>query len=254
MANELRADGGVFQINHPVQDTTYPENMDWSYRYEVVPDVVEVWNISTAWQPPAPSGASNDDALDYWDGWLDRGYEVGATGGSDNHYVATSGIQGNGQPTTWVFAEEAGEAAILEGLREGRTFVSWQPPRLGGPRLFLEGDADGDGTYESIVGDRLPEDAELRVRVLGAPGSQLRIVGEGGQGGIPVIVPTADYEFRFPSPGGKWVRAELFEPDAADQRRAACDEAFGGETTYCRNRITMLALTSPIYLGPATQP
>ena len=82
----------------------------------------------------------NDDAVRYWEGWLDRGAKVGATGGSDNHWRSTFAVQGVGQPTTWVFARERTAAGVLEGLRAGRTFISHQPPNLGGPRLFLEGD------------------------------------------------------------------------------------------------------------------
>ncbi len=98
-----------------------------------------MWNISRLYQPPLPSGSNNDDAIRYWQGWLDRGAKVAATGGSDSHWRSTFAAQGVGQPTTWVFARERTTAGVLEGLRAGRTFISHQPPNLGGPRLFLEG-------------------------------------------------------------------------------------------------------------------
>jgi hypothetical protein len=47
------------------------------------------------------------------------------------------------------------------------------------------------------------------------------------------------------------VRAEIFEPDGADEREAACDDALGSETTYCRNALAVLAMTSAIHLLPA---
>lgn len=102
LADDLRAAGGVFQANHPSSPGGDPDHMDWSYGYDVVPDTVEVWNITTAYQPPFPSASNNDANITYWEGWLDRGEKVGATAGSDNHWVSTAAAQGPGQPTTWV--------------------------------------------------------------------------------------------------------------------------------------------------------
>ena len=252
MADALREEGGVFQINHPAEGSVdHPTDANWRYGYEIVPDTVEVWNIPRLYQPPLPSASSNDDAISYWEGWLDRGIRVGATGGSDNHFVATTAIQGGGQPTTWVCAEGATEGAVLEGLRGGRTFISHQPPAYEGPQIFLEGDGNGDGSYESLVGDEVRPGSPLRVRVIGAPGSKLRIVTNGGTEAMaPVDVTSADFAYRFTLPGDKtWVRAEIFEPDAKEQRTAACDDLFGSQTTYCRNSLLVLAMTSALYLA-----
>ena len=252
MADALRAEGGVFQINHPAEGSVdHPTDADWGYGYEIVPDTVEVWNIPRLYQPPLPSASSNDDAISYWEGWLDRGVRAGATGGSDNHYVATTGVQGGGQPTTWVCAGGTSERDVLEGLRAGRTFISHQPPAYEGPRIFLEGDSGDDGTFETIVGDDVPPGAPLRVRVVGAPGSMLRIVTNGGQQfGDVVPVTSPEFAHGFTLPKDKtWVRAEIFEPDAAEQRAQACDDPFGSQTTYCRNALLVLAMTSALYLG-----
>lgn len=252
MANALRADGGVFQINHPAEGSVdHPHDPDWKYGYEVTPDTVEVWNISRLWQPPAPSASSNDDAIRYWEGWLDRGEVVAATGGADNHYLATTAIQGAGQPTTWVCASAPTEAGVLEGLATGRTFISHQPPNYAGPQLFLEGDADGDGTYEAMVGDSVPPGSALRVRVVGAPGAQLRIVTDRGeQVGDPTPVTSDAFTHDFSLPKEQtWVRAEIFHPDAAAERSAICDSTFGSQTTYCRNSLLVLGMTSALFLA-----
>src|SRR5687768_14590415 len=173
LADALRADGGVFQVNHPAEGSTdFPHDTDWTYLYDVQPDIVEVWNISRLWQPPLPSGSSNDDAVRYWEGWLDRGAKVAATGGSDNHWRSTSAAQGVGQPTTWIYATERTPKALIEGLHAGRTFISHQPPNAGGPMLFLEGEG-------VMVGDEVPPKAKLRVRVQNGVGSLLRLVATG---------------------------------------------------------------------------
>jgi hypothetical protein len=242
-------DHGVFQVNHPAEGSTdFPHDVDWGYGYDVVPETVEVWNISRLWQPPMPSGSSNDDAVRYWEGWLDRGYKVGATGGSDSHYIWTS-FSLLGSPSTWVYAAENSEAAILAGLRAGRTFISHQPPALNGPKLYLEGDDDGDGDFESMVGDSVSPGSQMRVLVEGAPGSFLRVVTDGGVEAFePVPVTGLGFEHRFTLPEtATWVRAEIFDPDLAEERAYLCDEPFGGETTYCRNAIAIMAMTSAMY-------
>ena len=240
-ADALRADGGVFQVNHPANGSTnFPNDADWTYMYDVQPDTVEVWNISRLWQPPLPSGSNNDAAIRYWQGWLDRGAKVGATGGSDNHWRATFAAQGVGQPTTWVFARERTTAGVLEGLRAGRTFISHQPPNLAGPRLFLEGDG-------KMVGDEVAPRTRLRVRVENGAGTYLRLIKTGGRIlGKPVLVSGPSFEHHFKATGTPgWVRAELFAPDLAAERKALCDMP---GTTYCRNMLGVTAMTSPIYV------
>ena len=241
-ADALRADGGVFQVNHPADGSTdFPHDADWSYLYDVQPDTVEVWNISRLYQPPLPSGSNNDDAIRYWEGWLDRGAKVAATGGSDNHWRSTFAAQGVGQPTTWVFARERTTAGILEGLRAGRTFISHQPPNLGGPRLFLEGEG-------AMVGDEVAPGTPLWVRVENGTGMFLRLVKTGGRPiGEPVQVtgPAFGYDFKAPGTPG-WVRAELFVPDLAEQRRRSATAR--PTTTYCRNMLGVTAMTSAMYV------
>ena len=257
MVDELHDHGGAFQVNHPADGSVdYPHDANWGYGYDVVPDSVEVWNISRLWQPPAPSGSSNDDAVRYWEGWLDRGYRVAATGGSDNHWVSTQAAQGVGQPTTWVFVTERSRRGVVEAIRSGRTFVSHQPPSVGGPRLYLEGDEDGDGNYEAMVGDSVAPGSALRVRVDNAAGSFLRVVtDEGALAFEPIPVTGASFEHRFSLPmGATWARAEIFDPDLHEERRSACDEDLGEQTTYCRNQLLILAMTSALYFEEATAP
>src|SRR3954462_6357743 len=165
MADALRADGGVFQANHPSDPV-------WEYGYDVPVDDVEVWNLPRFYQSPAPSTSDNDNdnATRYWQGWLDRGAHVTATGGSDSHWRATDAQQGPGNPTTWVYSGSRTARGILNrlfflwrrargilnGLRRGRTFITWQPPAFQPPRLLLEA---GNG---HMVGDTVRETAPFR--------------------------------------------------------------------------------------------
>jgi hypothetical protein len=92
-----------------------------------------------------------------------------ATGGSDNHYRATTAVQGVGQPTTWVFAADRTQGAILDGIRAGRTSVSAEPPAMGGARIELTAHK---GSTSWMVGDVVPASAgvvHVRARVTNAP-------------------------------------------------------------------------------------
>lgn len=250
VANALRTDGGVFQVNHPASPA-------WAYGYDVPAESSEVWNLPWYYQPPFPAAADNDRALRFWQGWLDRGAKVAATGGSDSHWAYTSPVQGVGQPTTWVYARDRTPAGVLAGLRAGHTFLSHQPPAYGGPRVFLEADGNGDGRFEAIVGDTVRPGSRVRVRVAGAAGAFLRLVGDGGREvAAPVAVSSASFERTFTVPrSNTWVHAQLYGEDVPKGRQAGCaalpSDDLAGSFTYCTNRVVMLGLTSAVFFRPA---
>src|SRR3954451_514694 len=137
MEEALHHDGGLLQANHPTDPL-------WDYDYRDVPvDTVEVWNLPWFYQAPFPSAGDHDSMLRFGEALLDRGAHVTFTGGSDSHWKSTVAAQGPGQPTTWVYADSLAVKDILAGLRAGRTTISWQPPALQGPRVYLEGQVDG---------------------------------------------------------------------------------------------------------------
>jgi hypothetical protein len=247
LANGLRADGGVFQVNHP-SDGNWPRN----YGYSVVPDNVEVWNEPWYYQQPAPASNDDDEAMRWYDGFLQLGYHVGVTGGSDSHWVTTDSIQGIGDPTTWVFVHSLSVQGVLDGLRAHHTFVSYLPPSENGAQLYLEADHNGDGVYEAIAGSDVSPKSTFRLRTANAlPGSTLRIVTD--QGSTDVALGTASsYVFSLGHDGipagTKFVRAQLIGPDGQSARQQGCDPVVGSQTTYCRDVLAMEAVTSPIFL------
>lgn len=251
MAADLRAAGGVFQANHPAYRVDAPPSqcskgackdcagLHWTYGFGVRPDTIEVWNAAS---PP------NEVAEDYWECWLNRGERIGATAGSDSHWASTNDLQGPGQPTTWILAAGRTQAALLEGLREGRTTLSSQPPARGGARLMLEADPGADGTFAASMGDTVAPGTPMRVRALGLgePGV-VRVRGAAGQ---LLEVPIAPgEEVRFEAPASGWVRATLFTT-RSDPRTEGCGAEQGqAEVFNCRDGMLTLALTSPIYVG-----
>lgn len=255
MADLLRSRGGIFQINHPAGESVdWPNDPDWRYGYQIVPDAVEVWNITPWWQAPAPASNDTEGAIDFWEGWLDRGEQVAVTGGADNHWLYTTPAQGAGQPTTWVWVSDDSAQAVLDGIRAGRTFVSGQPPLHQGTTVRLDADPAEDLSFGAMMGDTVPAGTAVRVSGENAPpGAVVRVVwsdlSERRSIDIPVTTPTFTSTFRAPL-GARWIRAEVMVPDGRDERRAACDDAFGDQTTLCRNRIALLALSSAIYVAP----
>jgi hypothetical protein len=250
LANGLRADGGVFQVNHP-SDLNWPR----TFGYSVVPDTIEVWNIGPwAYQHPFPASNDNNFSLQWYDGFLRQPSlpEIGVTGGSDTHWVTTDAAQGVGEPTTWVFVHSRSLDGVLEGLRAHHTFVSALPPAANGPQLFLEADRDGDGSFDALAGDDVPATATYRVRTVSAvPGSTLRIVTDTGSVEVPLGA-SSSYEFTPGKDGvpaaSIYVRAELLAPDGRSQRTTACDPVIGSQTTVCRDDLAMESLTSPIFI------
>jgi hypothetical protein len=225
MAAALRADGGLLQANHPggpASDCADIAGMDWGYGYDVQPDTIEVWN-----------GTYGAAAVRFWECWLDRGAHVAATGGSDSHALVLSAVQGVGNPSTWVFARERSPRGVLDALHNGRTSISQRTPREQAAVLVLEADRDGDGVYESLMGDTVPGGTRMRVRIdhgTVPPGGVVRVRANSTTllEDEP-LAPGGTVEFTSPADAG-WVRAELGNGASG----------------------AVLAMTSALYLGDAT--
>ncbi len=263
MASALRADGGLLQANHPAYGIDHEMKTcndtngfgSWKYGYDVPVESVEVWNTNHWLNRPLPASAANDDAVFFWECMLNKGWHVAATGGGDSHWMSVAAAQGVGNPTTWVFAKERSSRGVLDAIRNGRTSISIQTPLAGATQLLLEADADKNGSYESMVGDTVPPGTPMRVRALGTPGAGLVEVRANGTTLLSdaPLVPGGTIDFTSPAKAG-WVRASLYLPDGAAQRRLACDDELGSKTTLCRYELGMIAMTSAIYLAvPAVQ-
>jgi hypothetical protein len=190
----IHQQGGVFVVNHP----TYEGDL-WIYTANGY-DGIEIWNSywtlrSTALTSPskvasqaasyglqAPeleracahqSGGRSYQALKFWEEHLNQGTKVAAVGGSDRH-----GLVMPGSPTTRVFAAAATEADILEGIRKGRTMVSRAPDA---PEVEFSADRDGDGVFETIIGDSIPLGSQVtfKARIVDADQGKAVLVRDG---------------------------------------------------------------------------
>ena len=243
-ADALRARGGVFQINHPADGIEEPFErcsdtgvLDWEYGYDVRPDTIEVWNPTSSIQV----------AEAYWECWLERGERVGATGGSDSHWLSTALVQGVGNPTTWVFARDRTRAGIADALREGRTAISRLAPAQGGAPLLLQADGDGNTAFESNVGDTVSPGARMRVVASGA--GIVRVRANGATLLERAVTPGEVVTFDAPAEAG-WVRAALLAPEAEAAKQAPGCEPNGAPASTCAYDQLVAGVTSAIYLEP----
>ncbi len=124
LMHQIGQEGFINSIDHPL---LHP--WEWQFKNTDLHNVqcLEVWN-DLYW----PDNAyANPKTVDLWTDWLNAGFRVVAIGGSDYHYPPKpeEGLPGErlGQPTTYVYAEALSGPAILNGIRQGRAYVSKGP-------------------------------------------------------------------------------------------------------------------------------
>lgn len=120
--------------------------------------------------PRGPDHTGNLDGLDR------QGERIAAIGGSDDHRAgAGTGTTDTplGSPTTLVLADNLSEAAILDGIRAGRTIVQLRGPD--DPLVeFTLGDAEIGDTVAGEI-----EAAQLRVQISGGVGNFAQLWRDG---------------------------------------------------------------------------
>ncbi len=224
LVENANARGSMFSINHP--DSPIPWKHDDVRGYQAV----EVWNAPWRW--------FNEPALLRWEGHLNRGERMVAVGGSDSHCVPPAVMtqpNGPGEPCTWVYVEgPLTQRAVLDAVERGHVFISEAP---NGPFIELRADADADGVFEAMHGDRIDAapDALVRFRVKyrGPDGKHLRFFGKRGL--VKEITPAVeefDDEFDLRLEGDDYLRVEVRGFRGRPER---------GEVVH--------AMTNPVYWG-----
>lgn len=206
VADDVHADGALFSINHPAL-TIGDACIGCGWMAELGAEDVDAIEVQTG--AYSVTGLFFSRVIARWEDLIADGRHVVAVGGSDDHRAGTgTGAFDSpiGSPTTMVFAEELSAAAILEGVRRGRTVV-----RLEGPDdpmvEILEPDV-AHGESDTIVADA----TTLRVRVTGAAmGATLTIVRDGRAGEeIEVVADPFEHEETLIAGAGEsFVRAQL---------------------------------------------
>jgi hypothetical protein len=191
--------GGLCVAAHPYAPY---EAGTFMYAYEGF-DVVEVWN--GRWSSDLPWQADNEAALAGWAHSLaadvPEGHWRPAMGNSDTH------LEGQiGSPHTIVLADELTVAAILAGIRAGRSWVAVSDPIDLSLTVFAGGHTAGIGERLAIGG----EPAVLRLEVRGVPAGRVSLHTERGHVYARALPGTgsATVEWRISGPA-LFIRAEI---------------------------------------------
>jgi hypothetical protein len=140
---EIDEIGGLFVIAHPkAPGEGYCTGCRWEYQ-DLMPSTaraVEVWNEEWG------SMSNNEAAVQLWYQWLNQGYHIYATVGTDIHGPRDEVFGFN-----IVYAEAHSETAILDAVRQGHHYLS------SGPRIELTGESSHG--YSGMMGDSLRGDS-----------------------------------------------------------------------------------------------
>ena len=170
MITDTQAVDGIFAINHPVLDLgSLCLGCAWDLDTPEGVDAVEVQNGAYS----LTGALFYRNAIDFWDSMLDEGQHVAAIGGSDDHRagIDLDRLQSPiGSPTTMVYADELSVAAIVAGVRAGRTVVKLE----GADDPMVELSAS-----DAMVGDTVDGPVTLRALVTGADGGRLAFLRNG---------------------------------------------------------------------------
>jgi len=206
MIADVDAQGALFIINHPILDLG-TACIGCAWKHDDTPwDMVAAVEIETGnytqWKE-----LFETPTLQYWDTQLDAGHRLAAVGGSDDHRAGqdTSATGSEvGTPTTVVYAAQLSEAALLDGIRHGRTEVALRGPD--DPLVELT-TADGKAIGDDASGSRVA----LTAHVTGGSGLVLELVENGARTQM-ATVDSDDWKHTFHvevPKGGERVRAHL---------------------------------------------
>lgn len=172
VAAAVHGQGALLSLNHPVLDLG-DVCIGCAWQHSLAGIEVDAVEIGTG---GLEEGAIlfSAGAIKFWERLLGQGRHVAAVGGSDDHLAG----QGTGRrdspigdPTTLILAEELSVAALLDGLRHGRSVVKLQGPA--DPMVELSAGA-------AVLGDTVAgRSAVLTARVTGGQGGSLRFVKNG---------------------------------------------------------------------------
>jgi hypothetical protein len=226
IAANVTQHGGLFIIAHPraVGDPLCT-GCRWVYETMMPGNAraVEVWN-----DPWSSEGDNNEDALALAFDWLNQGYRIALTAGTDNH-GRRHALAGESQAESYgfdvVYSEDLSEPEILKAVREGHLYLS------SGPCLELTASTNGQS---AMMGDVIHTVTAMPVTIDaqwdGAPaGARLALIVDGKTRETLALGERGSQTWQLTGDADHWCLVTLRSRDGL-----------------------MLALTNPIYLDGRT--
>lgn len=193
--------GAFYVIAHPMSPgDPYCTGCDWQFD-DMMPGIapaVEVWN------GPWGGDSGNEASLQLYYRWLNEGYRLVATAGTDIHGKPPA----NHRPVGFniVYADDLSEAAILNAIRRGHSYLS------SGPRLELTAQM---GDHNAMLGDALPP-GETRF-VLNwsdcAETDMIRVMLNGAVSQTADMQTSGDLTWTLATTAGDWCAVEVRAAD-----------------------------------------
>jgi hypothetical protein len=257
----LQVEGGIFGIAHPCFPIT---SWNWPIQY---PNAVQVWCMNWREIPPmrlaqvaepfkgfttiidkeknrevirwkhAMARAANNQMLSsngqsslYYDLELSRGLRASAIGGSNS----ANPKRPIGAPLTYIFVREKSLNGILEGLRNGWTYITKDK---NGPTIDWYADIFDDGIWDITIGGAIPlnQDTRFQVKIKNANGKRFEIL----LNGLPIrstIITSNDWDYTYVQNPDSYA---VYRIRILDQPEEELPPGYGLRD--------MLLLTSPIY-------
>ncbi len=214
LAQQVIDGGALFTIAHPMDPgDPWCCGCRWDYR-DMMPGnalAVEVWN--------GPWKSSELEALQLFYRWLNDGYRLTATSGTDLHELPPENVRA---AVNVVYAEDLTEEAIVAAVKAGRSYIS------AGPELTFN--VKTESGKEAMIGDVLPlEPATVRIAWRDAhQGDILRLNLDGRAYLEKIVGSEGQVEWPVGSGQARWCNVELWDEEYA-----------------------LWAVTNPIYFGGA---
>ncbi|MEZ4450038.1 MAG: CehA/McbA family metallohydrolase [Nannocystaceae bacterium] len=196
-AQAIADEGAILSINHPALDLG---DLCIGCGWQQALPTAQIGAVEIATTGLDKAGKFyTGPAITFWDQRCAEGIHVAAVGGSDDHKGGEDpGFFESpiGDPTTMVYAESLSAAAILAGIRAGRTVVKLQGP--GDPMVELGAAALGDG--DTVVADETtftatvtgaPAGSTVRFVVNGAPQPAVEVIGDPFVHEAPALAPAS---------------------------------------------------------------
>ncbi len=204
--DDVAAQGALFIVNHPALDLgANCIGCAWTHDPTPWEQVAGLEIITGKWD--VVERLFTPRAMELWDQLHDEGHRIAAIGGSDDHRAGTgTGLTDTplGSPTTLVLADDLSEAAILDGIRKGRTIVQLRGP----DDPFVEVTITKQDGTAAEIGDDVDriDRVVMPVRITAGAGTFLQLWRDGSKL-AQVEITSDDFQHTFED-----------EPGAADRR------------------------------------
>ncbi len=227
IADTIHAQGGLFCVNH-----AFSGRLGWrAYDFDwAKADLMEAYhNLESL---------NNVYQVGLWDRLLTAGHRIVGVAGIDSH-DPFDGLHKLGQLVTWVYADELSQAAIIDGLRRGRVYLSK------GPQLrFLATSGDASAEMWETLSIAPGSTAQFELQVITDETLRMAVYRDGLFFDDWTIEPDADnwqtVSFEDAPTKRSYYRVELHAPLPGEDK----------PWMLWRDHTTMRAFTNPVWVEP----